>query len=71
MDDTDLAGPLVFCLAFGTFLLLVIALCAEKQDDSVDSASCLLLTLFLPLSYHFNLIMVLSQENSTLATCMV
>ena len=26
MDDTDLAGPLVFCLAFGTFLLLVIAL---------------------------------------------
>ncbi|KAG0224566.1 hypothetical protein B0O80DRAFT_69664 [Mortierella sp. GBAus27b] len=22
MDDTDLAGPLVFCLAFGTFLLL-------------------------------------------------
>lgn len=23
MDDTDLAGPLVFCLAFGTFLLLV------------------------------------------------
>ena len=23
MDDTDLAGPLVFCLAFGGFLLLV------------------------------------------------
>ena len=23
MDDTDLAGPLVFCLAFGAFLLLV------------------------------------------------
>lgn len=23
MDDTDLAGPLLFCLAFGTFLLLV------------------------------------------------
>lgn len=23
MDDTDLAGPLVFCLALGTFLLLV------------------------------------------------
>lgn len=23
MDDTDLAGPLVFCVAFGGFLLLV------------------------------------------------
>ena len=23
MDDTDLAGPLLFCLAYGGFLLLV------------------------------------------------
>ena len=23
MDDTDLAGPFVFCIAFGAFLLLV------------------------------------------------
>jgi len=26
MDDTDLAGPILFCLLFATFLLLVITL---------------------------------------------
>ena len=26
MDDSDLAGPIIFCLLFGTFLLLVRAI---------------------------------------------
>jgi len=36
MDDTDLAGPLVFCLAFGGFLLLV----RNNYDPPPPSIRC-------------------------------
>ena len=34
MDDTDLAGPLVFCLAFGGCLLLVRDKSSIKTEDN-------------------------------------
>ena len=37
LQDTDLAGPLVFCLAFGGFLLLVSAdTCAAANGKDGD-----------------------------------
>ncbi|KAL7045531.1 hypothetical protein ACKWTF_002250 [Chironomus riparius] len=33
-DDTDLAGPLVFCMAFGGFLLLVSSSCLNIKRNS-------------------------------------
>ena len=43
MQDTDLAGPLVFCLAFGGSLLLVGNCCRLKnrQPASVTLCRCL------------------------------
>lgn len=36
-EDTDLAGPLCFCLAFGGFLLLVSVLVAQKKFSPLGS----------------------------------
>jgi hypothetical protein len=44
MDDTDLAGPLVFCLLFGSFLLMVGA------DLKLKFRPCRSRTLLTPLS---------------------
>ena len=46
MDDTDLAGPFVFCIAFGAFLLLVSLLwllflcCVFILIQSGDTRKC-------------------------------
>ena len=36
MQDTDLAGPLVFCLAFGGSLMLVSCQLKEERSNWVD-----------------------------------